>query len=188
MVKNAQSLNIPSEKLLLNGSEIDSVLDKMAETIADWVQSEQDWILVGIADGALALRDLLNQKFEELKGYRLATGTVNVSFHRDDIGHRPISKVKSPTHFDTEINGRKVILLDDVFYSGRTVKAALDELFENGRPSHVKLLVMIDRFAQVLPIKPDFAPVHYRENHDQKIKIAFDDEDLMESIAYLADF
>jgi len=188
MVKNAQSLNIPPEKLLLRGADIDTALDKMAEKLAEWVSTENSWILAGIADGALVLRDLLNARFEALVGYPLPIATVNVSFHRDDIAHRPIGKVKSPTAFDRDIDGCNVILLDDVFYSGRTVKAALDEVFENGRPSEVKLMVLIERFAQVLPIKPDYAPVHYRENHEQKIKIVFDEEDLMESVAYLVDF
>jgi len=95
-------------------------------------------------------------------------GDLDISFHRDDIGKHPIPKEFTPTLLPGDVNGATVLLVDDVLFSGRTVKAALDELFDHGRPGKVELAVLVDRGSRKLPIVADFVgtTVNAAENED----------------------
>jgi pyrimidine operon attenuation protein / uracil phosphoribosyltransferase len=104
---------------------------------------------------------------------------LNVCFHRDDIGSRPITAPKFPSHVPAPIDRCKVILVDDVCYSGRTIRAAMDELFEHGRPKWVRLLTLVDRGNRVLPIQPDFAPIHLEIEPEMSLKLVIDHEDAL---------
>jgi pyrimidine operon attenuation protein/uracil phosphoribosyltransferase len=102
---------------------------------------------------------------------------LNVSFHRDDIGSRPITAPKSPTNFPFEIDRANIVLIDDVIHSGRTTRAAMDELFEHGRPALVKLITLVDRGSRSLPIQPDFSAIALELQSDQKLSVLIDPKD-----------
>lgn len=114
-------------------------------------------LLLGIANGGIELARRLSVVLSTLNAHLSTTaGTVDISFHRDDIGRHPIPKEFSPTHIPTDVHGATIILVDDVLFSGRTVKAALDELFDHGRPAKVELAVLVDRGGHLLPISADY--------------------------------
>ena len=135
------------------------------------------WLLIGIADGGIPLIRELARRVQEKHGVTLPLGSLNVSFHRDDIGSRPITKPKTPTHLPETIDRAKIILVDDVIHSGRTIRAALDELFEHGRPRLVKLMTLVDRGHRVVPIQPDYAAVTLDLDNDQSLNVVIDPED-----------
>jgi pyrimidine operon attenuation protein/uracil phosphoribosyltransferase len=101
-------------------------------------------------------------------------GTVDISFHRDDIGRHPIPKEFVPTQIPADVNGATVILADDVLFSGRTVKAALDEIFDHGRPAKVELAILVDRGGRRLPFGADYCGIALATTERQKVIVMLD--------------
>ena len=130
-------------------------------------------LLLGIANGGIILTNRLAQRLRT-EGLVCGTGTIDISFHRDDIGRQPIPKEFSPTIIPHDVNGATVILVDDVLYSGRTVKAALDELFDHGRPDTVELAVLVDRGGRRLPLAPDYCGLRLDANDTLKVRVHLD--------------
>lgn len=143
------------------------------------VTDAESWLLIGIANGGIALAGELQRRFAKATGMQLAVGELNVSFHRDDIGSRPITRPKEPTRLPLEVQHRSVILVDDVIHSGRTVRAALDELFEHGRPKVVRLLALVDRGHRVVPIQPDYAAITFDMEVERKLHVVIDPDDAL---------
>lgn len=137
---------------------IDQAIERIASAIATRHAKTKRLILLGIANGGVIFAERLVGKLRKA-GLRPGLGTVDISFHRDDISHHPIPKEYSPTLIPHDINGAAVILVDDVLHTGRTVKAALDELFDHGRPSGAELAVLADRGGRKLPVAPDYCGV-----------------------------
>lgn len=129
-------------------------------------------ILLGIANGGIALARRLAAL---LPGARC--GVIDISFHRDDIDRNPIPKEFAPTQIPGDVDGVAVVLVDDVISSGRTVKAALDELFDHGRPAKVELAVLVDRGGRRLPVAPDYCGLTLPAGNAEKIVVALDLQD-----------
>ena len=147
------------------GSVVSSILRRHRQTAR--------LLLLGIANGGIVLNHRLAQRLRS-EGLVCGTGTIDISFHRDDIGRQPIPKEFSPTIIPHDVNGAAVILVDDVIYSGRTVKAALDELFDHGRPDTVELAVLVDRGGRRLPIVPDYCGLKLDATDTQKVRVHLD--------------
>jgi pyrimidine operon attenuation protein/uracil phosphoribosyltransferase len=130
-------------------------------------------LLLGIANGGVILASRLAERLKK-SGLKPGLGTIDISFHRDDIGRHPIPKEFAPTIIPHDINGAAVILVDDVLHSGRTVKAALDELFDHGRPSGVELAVLVDRGGRKLPIAADYCGLTLVAGDAEKVIVHLD--------------
>lgn len=130
-------------------------------------------LLLGIANGGIVLTNRIAQRLRS-EGLKCGTGTIDISFHRDDIGQQPIPKEFSPTIIPHDVNGATVILVDDVLYSGRTVKAALEELFDHGRPDTVELAVLVDRGGRRLPVAADYCGLKIEANDTRKVRVYLD--------------
>lgn len=136
-------------------------------------------ILLGVANGgvhvATRLQLLLREFYPE--SARPRTGIIDISFHRDDIGRNPIPKEFTPTLIPIDVTGATVILVDDVLQSGRTVKAALDELFDHGRPAKVELAVLVDRGGRTLPVAADYTGLTLQAGLDEKVAVVLHSTD-----------
>ena len=165
-------------QIIRTQEDVNKALDSMVSYI-DFLRDSKDdpWLLIGIADGGIPLSRELAKRVKEKLGITLPTGSLNVSFHRDDIGSRPITRPKTPTDLPKSIDRANIILLDDVIHSGRTIRAALDELFEHGRPRLTKLMTMVDRGHRVVPIQPDYAAVTLDLENDRSLKVVIDPDD-----------
>ncbi len=156
-------------------AEIGRALDRLAAEIAARHPADPSrrLIVLGIANGGVhvvtRLQLLLRKYYAE--GQRPRTGIIDVSFHRDDIGRHPIPKEFTPTLIPIDVTGATVILVDDVLQSGRTVKAALDELFDHGRPAKVELAVLVDRGGRTLPVAADYTGLTVGAGSDQKVTV-----------------
>jgi len=153
----------------LTAAEVHAAVDRLVRAISEKHRGETGIILLGIANGGITLARRLGARLN-LKH----VGTLDISFHRDDIGRNPIPKEFAPTVIPADVNGAVVILVDDVLFSGRTAKAALDELFDHGRPARVELAVLIDRGCHKLPITADFAGMSLEAGEDEKINVLLD--------------
>jgi pyrimidine operon attenuation protein/uracil phosphoribosyltransferase len=129
----------------------------MAATLAERYIQTDSLIVVGIADGGIELAKRLAGSLEEKIGRAINTGVVNVAFQRDDIGQNPIPKQAIATHLPADIDDATVLLVDDVLSTGRTIRAAIEELFSIGRPARVELAVLVDRGNRCLPFSADVA-------------------------------
>ena len=137
--------------------EIHAAIERLALALAEHHAKTAPLILLGIANGGVELANRLAARLSTLAPrLRVNTGILDVSFHRDDIDRHPIPKEFVPTRIPIDVTGATVILVDDVLFSGRTVKAALDELFDHGRPAKVELAILIDRPGRRLPVSADY--------------------------------
>lgn len=130
-----------------------------------------DVVIAGIANGGVAFANRLTSTLESELGASLTQARVNTAFHRDDLTRRPFVTVKGETEFPVDVRDRTILLADDVIQSGRTVRAAMEEVFSLGRPKHILLAVLCDRGGRRLPIQPDATGMCIDVPHDQKIYV-----------------
>lgn len=145
--------------------EIQAAIARLADAISGRHSDPANLLLLGIANGGVELARRLAEKMHG------RAGTLDVSFHRDDIGHHPIPKEFAPTQIPGDVHGARIILVDDVLFSGRTVKAALDELFDHGRPAKVELAVLVDRGGRRLPLAADYVGIDLVTPHSEKVVV-----------------
>lgn len=151
-------------------------IEEIARGIAERHQGEGRLLLLGIANGGVELAARLARHLGTA-GVRCGVGTLDTSFHRDDIGRHPIPKEFAPTVIPHDVNGATVVLVDDVLYSGRTVKAALDELFDHGRPAAVELAVLVDRGGRRLPFAATYRGLSLDVPASAKVAVHLDPSD-----------
>ena len=145
-----------SGKAVMSGPDVSRAISRIAHEIVERNQGAHNVVLVGLQRGGTWIADLLAERIAQIEpNLVVPNGSLDVSMHRDDIGLRPIVPgAISEISFD--INGAVVVLVDDVLYTGRTVRAALEGLDNFGRPRAVQLAVIVDRGHRELPIRPDF--------------------------------
>jgi len=152
---------------------IQQAIDHLASALVRRHAGTPRLLLLGIANGGLVLAARLTGALKKA-GLKPGAGTIDISFHRDDIGRNPIPKEQTPTLIPFDVNGATVILVDDVLHSGRTVKAALDELFDHGRPASVELAVLVDRGGRLLPVAATYTGLTLVAGDTEKVKVRLD--------------
>ena len=152
----------------LGAAEIEAAIAQLATAISERHAATRNLLLLGIANGGIELARRLGQRLQR------KAGVLDISFHRDDIGRHPIPKEFAPTQIPGDVHGATIILVDDVLFSGRTVKAALDELFDHGRPTKVELAVLVDRGGRRLPFAADYVGLTLRTTDTEKIVVSLD--------------
>lgn len=141
--------------VIMDSKAISRAITRISNEIIERNKGVKDVVLVGVKTRGVPFADRIANKINEIEGEQLPVYTLDISLYRDDldeVGNQPVIN-KS---FEGDINGKKVILIDDVIYTGRTVRAALDALIDNGRPKKVQLAVLVDRGHRELPIRPDY--------------------------------
>jgi pyrimidine operon attenuation protein / uracil phosphoribosyltransferase len=145
-----------NEKVVLREEEITSALTRIAHEILERNSFDPPPALVGIHRRGALLAGRLHEQLEELAEQQVALGDLDIGFYRDDVGTRPDAPVLHASHIDFDITGLTVVIVDDVLFTGRTVRAAIEALFAYGRPQRVQLAVLVDRGHRELPIRPDY--------------------------------
>jgi pyrimidine operon attenuation protein/uracil phosphoribosyltransferase len=135
----------------IGSREVHAAIERLAAAIGARHRHAKGLLVLGIANGGIPVARRLCARLGIKR-----VGDLDISFHRDDIGKHPIPKEFTPTLLPGDVNGASVLLVDDVLFTGRTVKAALDELFDHGRPATVELAVLVDRGGRRLPVAADF--------------------------------
>lgn len=145
-----------SSRVVMSGPDVQRVVSRIAHEIVERNQGANNVVLVGLARGGTWIADLLAEKIASIEPQLIVpNGSLDVSMHRDDIGIRPIV-VGEISNIPFDINDAVVVLVDDVLFTGRTVRAALEALNNFGRPRAVQLAIIVDRGHRELPIRPDF--------------------------------
>lgn len=156
-----------------DAKSIHAAIESVAAAIVGRHHATPHLLLLGIANGGIELASRLAKLLHQ-SGVKCGRGTLDISFHRDDIGRHPIPKEFAPTVIPHDVNGATVILVDDVLYSGRTVKAALDELFDHGRPASVELAVLVDRGGRRLPFAATYCGLRLDVPASDKVVVRLD--------------
>ena len=170
---------IEKELEILSKKELNRTIKRLASQILEKVPDTVSLLLVGIPTRGVYLSKLLAIYLEELSGHPVENGCLDPTFHRDDLS-RVGTRIAKVTSLPSNIDDREVVLVDDVIYTGRTVKAALEALHSWGRPKRVMLVAMVDRGHREVPIQPDFCgrvvPTSKDESIDLRLKEVDGDE------------
>jgi pyrimidine operon attenuation protein/uracil phosphoribosyltransferase len=167
----------------MSSSEIERTLVRLAHEIVERNNGAANIGLVGIKRRGVPLAQRIGKLIETIERQPVETGMLDISFYRDDLSTRDVRPVVEKGEIGFDIEGRDIILLDDVLYTGRTIRAALDALFDHGRPKSVQLLVLIDRGHRELPIEARFigriVPTSRREIIEVKLREIDNDEQVI---------
>jgi pyrimidine operon attenuation protein/uracil phosphoribosyltransferase len=140
---------------IMNDSAIQRALTRIAHEIAERNENSREVVLLGVPKGGVPMTQRLAKTLQDIWGHAVPTGILDVTLHRDDLSERVAPHVQ-PTVIPFDISGKTVVLVDDVLFSGRTTRAAMDALIDLGRPKCIQLAVLVDRGHRELPIKADF--------------------------------
>ncbi|MBI4259265.1 MAG: bifunctional pyr operon transcriptional regulator/uracil phosphoribosyltransferase PyrR [Actinobacteria bacterium] len=162
---------------LMERDDIGRAVTRIAHEILERNKGAEDVVLVGIAARGddLALR--LAEELARIEGEKVPVGVLDITFYRDDIGLRAEAPEVHETRIDFDVTGKTVVLVDDVLYTGRTIRAALDALVDFGRPRAVQLAVLVDRGHRELPIKADYVGKNVPTRRDEVVRVALEETD-----------
>ncbi len=157
-------------------------MSRLASEIVEENQGAENLYLVGIRRRGVPLAEILVEKIEEIEGVKPIFGIIDITLYRDDLSTVGANPIVNKTELDVDIDGKNIILVDDVLYTGRTIRAALDQLMDFGRPKKVQLAVLIDRGKshRELPIHADYVGKEVQTSSDEIIKVMlkeFDDRE-----------
>ena len=169
-----REIQVASGKAVMSGPDVSRAISRIAHEIVERNQGAHNVVLIGLQRGGTWIADQLADRIAQIEpGLNVPNGSLDVSMHRDDIGLRPIVPgAISEIPFD--INGAVVVLVDDVLYTGRTVRAALEGLNNFGRPRSVQLAVLVDRGHRELPIRPDFVGKNIPTQINDEVEVSVD--------------
>ena len=145
-----------SEKLVMSADDIRRALTRIAHEIVERNHGCDDIILVGIHTRGVPLAERIAANISQFEQTAIPTGALDITLHRDDLPSLERQPFLRPTNIPGDIEDKRIILIDDVLYTGRTVRAAMDALIEFGRPRHIQLVVLVDRGHREIPIRPDY--------------------------------
>ncbi|MCE5194186.1 MAG: bifunctional pyr operon transcriptional regulator/uracil phosphoribosyltransferase PyrR [Nitrospiraceae bacterium] len=163
-------------KELMNKKDIDRTLARIAHEILEKNKGTKELCLFGVQRGGVYLAKRLANKIKEIEGKDIPVGAIDISFYRDDLNIRKEQPAVRNTEVPCEIADMKVVLVDDVLFTGRSTRAALDALMDIGRPANIQLAVLIDRGHRELPIKADFVGKNIPTALNEKIDVSLEEE------------
>jgi pyrimidine operon attenuation protein / uracil phosphoribosyltransferase len=171
------------EKVVLDRGDVRRTLVRIAHEIVE-KNPGHSLGLVGIHTRGAVLASRLHALVGELSGSEVPLGDIDISFYRDDVEARAQGgqPVVHASHLDFDLNGRTLVLVDDVLYTGRTVRAAIDALFDYGRPERVQLAVLVDRGHRELPIRPDYVGKNLPTSRSEHVNVRVDELDELDEV------
>lgn len=167
---------------LMSASEVDRTLVRLAHEVLERTHDLERLVFIGIRRRGVPLAQRLAQKIESLERRTIPVGILDISLYRDDLSTVSHQPVVNSTDIPFPVVGKDVILMDDVLYTGRTIRAALDALFDHGRPARVQLLVLIDRGHRELPIEAQYVGRMVQTSSQEIIEVKFQEIDGKEKV------
>ena len=169
-------------KELLNKKDIDRALTRMAHEIIEKNKGIERVCLVGIQRGGVHLAKRLASKIKEIEKKEMPVGSLDIAFYRDDLSIRKEQALVRKTDVPFEVTDLKIILVDDVLFTGRSIRAAMDALMDLGRPATIQLAVLIDRGHRELPIKADFVGKNIPTSMSENVEVQLEEDGLEDRV------
>jgi pyrimidine operon attenuation protein/uracil phosphoribosyltransferase len=166
----------------MSASEIDRTLVRLAHEILEKTEDLDRLAFIGIRRRGVPIAQRLAAKIKALEGLDIPVGVLDITLYRDDLSVVGAQPVVNATEINFPVTGKDIILMDDVLFTGRTIRAAMDALFDHGRPAGVHLLVLIDRGHRELPIEARFVGRHVQTTNDETIEVRFNEIDQAEKV------
>lgn len=168
--------------LLLDEKAVERTLTRMAHEIIEKNKGVEGVILIGIKRRGVPLAKRLAEKIKSIEGVCLEVGSVDISLYRDDLTTLNDQPIVNKREIEIQVKDKKVILVDDVLYTGRTARAAIDAIINNGRPKMIQLAVLIDRGHRELPIRADFVGKNVPTSKDEMISVELNEVDKVDAV------
>ena len=173
---------MPEKTIIMDTREMDRALSRIAHEIVERHHGTNNLALVGIRTRGVPLAEALQKKIKEFEGIEVPTGSVDITLYRDDLSRIAPNPLIQATELDFEIETKVVVLVDDVLFTGRTIRAALDAVIEYGRPRAIELAVLIDRGHREFPIRADFVGKNVPTSLSEVIKVQCQEVDGQDSV------
>lgn len=185
----AQSFQSMQKKTLLDGQQIEITIKRLCHQLIENHNDFSDTVLIGIQPRGVFVADKIHESLQQiLPGNKIIKGYLDITFYRDDFRRKDGLVTANSNEMDFQVEGKKVVLIDDVLWTGRTIRAALDALLAYGRPSKVELLVLIDRrFSRHLPIEPDYIGKQIDSRDSQKVLVSWAKEGSEDKVLLLSE-
>jgi len=175
-------MKFAKKKLIMDEVSIKRALKRVAHEIVEKNKGAEDVALIGIKSRGIYLAHRLAKYIEEIEEKSIPVGILDVAFYRDDISKRPIPHHISKTEIPFDVSGKSIVLVDDVLFTGRTVRAALDAVMDFGRPANIQLAVLVDRGHRELPIRADFVGKNIPTSAGERVWVNLKEEDGIDSV------
>jgi len=173
----------PAQKVVLRERDVQRALTRLAHEIAERNPGDRPVALVGVHRRGAFLARRLKELLEELLDADVPLGDLDIGFYRDDISSRPDAPIVHASHIDFDVTGRTVVIVDDVLFTGRTARAAIEALFDYGRPERVQLAVLADRGHRELPIRPDYVGKNLPTSRAEHVHVRVRELDGVDEVA-----
>ena len=174
----------PGEKQLLSADDIRRAVARLAHEVVERNEGVHSLVLVGLRTRGIPLARRVQQRILEFEGETAPLGELDITLYRDDV-HQRAPRTLSPTSIPVDISDKTVVLIDDVLYTGRTIRAALDALIDLGRPRAIQLLCLVDRGHRELPIRPDFIGKNVPTSRHEKVAVRLEEVDGVDEVVLI---
>jgi pyrimidine operon attenuation protein/uracil phosphoribosyltransferase len=172
-------------KVVLDDADIGRAITRISHEILERNKGSEDLVLLGIPSRGFPLARRIAATIERIEAVPVEVGSLDITLYRDDLRLRPARALEATSIPATGLDGRVVVLVDDVLYSGRTIRAALDAISDIGRPRAVQLAVLVDRGHRELPIRPDFVGKNLPTSHGEQVRVALAELDGIDEVTLL---
>jgi len=174
-----------TEKIIMTPQDIRRSLARVAHEIIERNKTTENLILVGMRTRGVPLANRLAANMEDLEGSKISVGALDISFYRDDLSSLGQKPVVQHTDIPVSIDGNSVVLVDDVLYTGRSIRAAMDALIDLGRPRSIQLAVLVDRGHRELPIRADYVGKNIPSSRNEEIRVRLLETDGMDGVVII---
>ena len=172
------------EKRIQNPVQIERALTRISHEILERNGGVTDVVLVGMHSRGVPLAQRISTAIERFEGVRVPVGKLDIGMYRDDISEKG-SPLMKPTDIPSDINGKTVVIIDDVLYTGRSIRAAMDALVDFGRPQQIQLAILLDRGHRELPIRPDYVGQNIPTASDEQVKVRLVETDGVDEVSII---
>lgn len=180
-------MNDKEKALILDKSGIDRALTRIAHEILEKNKGPKDLVLVGIQRGGVHLARRLAAKIKEIEGVEPPVGSLDITMYRDDLATRKSQPVPQATDITFDIQDRTMVLVDDVIFTGRTIRAALNSIMDYGRPHRIQLAVLVDRGHRELPVRADYVGKNLPTSAKEKVEVMLAEDGVEEKVVILGE-
>jgi len=175
-------MRVEEVRKILDDQGVERTITRITHEILEKNKGTEDLVLIGIERGGALLANRFSSKIQSIEGIEVSKGSLDITLYRDDLGETASQPLMRGTHLEFDITGKKVILVDDVLFTGRTVRSALDALIDFGRPKWVQLAVLIDRGHRELPIRADYVGKNIPTSLDEEVAVRLKEKDGLDEV------